>query len=157
MTTKTPLATIQDFLAQPRLALVGLSRDPGHFSHTVLKELEARGIEVVAIHPSATQIAGRTCWPRLGEETGPVGGALIMTPALKSAGAVAEALAAGVPRIWLYRAGGKGAVTEEAIELCHEAGVPVVVGECPLMYLDKAAWFHKLHAWGKHVAGSYPT
>lgn len=157
MSARTPLATIEDFLAQKRLALVGLSRDPAHFSHALLEALEGRGYQVVPLHPEAAEIAGRRCWPRLCAETGPVDGAIVMTSALAAAGAVRDALAAGVPRIWLYKAGGKGAVSDEAVELCHEAGVPVVVGECPLMYLQDAAWVHKLHAWGKHIAGSYPA
>ena len=45
-------AAIDDFLAQKRLALVGLSRNPKSFSHTVYKELVDHGYEVIAVNRS---------------------------------------------------------------------------------------------------------
>ena len=42
--------------------------------------------------------------------------------------AVADCAAAGIPRVWMYRAGGKGAVSEKAIDFCQSHGITVVPG-----------------------------
>ena len=35
--------------------------------------------------------------------------------------------------------------------LCHEAGVDVVEGACPMMFLEPVGWFHRLHRSMRHV------
>lgn len=156
MTAISTMATIQDFLAQRRLALVGLSTHPDHFSHAVFKELVAHGYDVVPVHPTASELEGRPVVHHLAELSEPVDAALIMTPAEHSAEAVQDALAAGVKRIWLHRGAGQGAVSEEALNLCENAQVALVPGECPLMFLREGSWVHRLHAWGRKVTGTWP-
>jgi len=40
-----------DFLAQRRIALVGVSRDPRDLSRALFRELRGRGYDVVPVHP----------------------------------------------------------------------------------------------------------
>src|SRR5512140_3348640 len=67
------------FLALPRIALVGLSRDDKDFSRMVFRELVKRGIDVVPVNPGAAELEGRPCFPRLADVRPPVQGALVMT------------------------------------------------------------------------------
>ena len=77
---KTTRAQIDDFLAQKRLAFVGVSRNPKDFSRGLFRELQQRGYDVIPVNPQATELDGQPCWARVQDITPPVDGALLMTP-----------------------------------------------------------------------------
>ena len=153
------LPAIRDFLAQRRIAVVGLSHDPKDFSHSVWKELAAHDHDLVGVNAAhaGEELEGRVTLARVQDADPPVDAALVLTSAERSAEAVRDALEAGVRRIWLFRAAGPGAVSDEAIALCKEAGALVIPGECPLMFQEDAAWYHRLHAGFNHLCGCYPA
>jgi uncharacterized protein len=158
--SSTSLDTIDSFLAGHRLALVGVSRDPKDFTRTVMRELLANGYEVVPVNPVASEhhdsIEGRTAYPRLTEVPGKMDGALVMTPAEVTPEVARDALAANVPRVWMHRGIGEGAVDDGAVELLRARGVEVVAGECPFMFVGKPAGAHRLHGWMRQLLGRYP-
>ena len=134
------------FLSGHRIALIGASDDPKNFSATVLRELVDHGYDVVPVNPGRTEVAGRPCYAEIGFVPGFLDGALVMVPAASAAGALKACLAVGVRNIWLFRGtGSQGAATTEASDLCREAGVTVVDGACPLMFLEPTGWFHHVH------------
>jgi predicted CoA-binding protein len=149
---------IDDFWALRRLALVGVSRDPKHFSMALWRELRGRRYDVVPVNPSATEIDGRPCFARVQDIQPPVEGAVIMTPAVASEQVVRDCAQAGIRHVWLHRGagGGPGAVSAAAVEACHEQDIDVVEGFCPFMFLPGTPFFHGIHAWMKKVTGSYP-
>ena len=86
---------------------------------------------------------------------GPLGGVLVMVKAPNSVGIVRECLALQVDHIWLFKGlGGSGAVSNEAIELCHTARVTVVEGACPLMFLEPVGVPHRIHRGLRRLNGS---
>ncbi|HJK91980.1 MAG TPA: CoA-binding protein [Polyangiaceae bacterium LLY-WYZ-15_(1-7)] len=150
-------ATIDELLAQERLLLMGASTDEKAFSRAVMRELLEKGYDVVPVNPHVEgPIEGREAYTDVAHVPGEVGAAIVMTSAEHAADAVRECLAAGVPRIWLHRGAGPGSVSDEAIALCREAGVPLVAGECPLMFVKEAGFVHRVHRFGKKVAGTLP-
>ena len=48
----TTLDDVQDFLAQRRIALVGLSRNSKDFSHVVFREMCNRGYDMIPVNPA---------------------------------------------------------------------------------------------------------
>lgn len=154
--TVTARADIDEFLALPRIALVGLSREPRHFSRMVFNELRRRGKDVVPVNPLATAVDGVACFPDVRSILPAVQGALIMTPPRASAGAVLDCAEAGVGFVWLYRSVGEGSASVDAIETCQELGVRAINGECPFMFLPDAGLIHLLHRGIRGVFGSLP-
>jgi uncharacterized protein len=150
------LETINDFLQQKRLAIVGVSRQPQDFSRALLREFRGRGYEAVPVNPAVREIDGQPCFARLQDVQPLPDTVLVMTPAAASEAIVRDCAQLGVKRVWLYRAGGKGSVCEEAVQCCVSNGISVVAGECPFMFLPDGAWFHRLHGFMKKVAGAYP-
>ena len=138
------LAVIDDFLKQKRLAVVGVSRNPKEFSNGVFRKLKASGYEVLPVNRNASEVEGEPCYASVRDLPGPVDGVLVMVPATQSAAVVQDCQAAGVKRVWLHRGGGQGAVSPEAVALARQAGMALVDGACPYMFLDKA-WFHRIH------------
>lgn len=147
---------IEDFLRQRRLAMVGVSRNRRDFSRMLFREFFERGYDMVPVHPVAAEIEGRPCARSLREITPPVDGALLLTPARLTWSLVEECAAAGVPRVWMYRAVGRGAVDERAVALCEEKGISVVPGYCPWMFFEGASLLHRIHASLLKLAGAFP-
>jgi predicted CoA-binding protein len=148
MTTK---ADIDDFLAQKRFAFVGVSRRPSDFSRVVFREFVHRGYEPVPVHPAASEIEGARCFAHVQDIQPPVDTALLMTPATISGPITQDCIAAGVKRIWFYRA------NPQAVESCRAMGIRVIPGECPMMFLPGAGTIHRFHGLVKKILGTYPS
>ena len=73
------LEMIEDFLGQKRIAMIGVSRDPKHFSVTLFEELCRRGYDVIPVNPGAPSVNGRHCFARVQDIQPPVTAALLMT------------------------------------------------------------------------------
>jgi predicted CoA-binding protein len=149
--------TIDNFLAQKRIAFAGVSRNPADFSRVLFAELVARGYDVVPVNPHASEIESRTCYSTVSAIQPGVDGALLMTGADEVDPVVEDCAAAGVRHIWLYRAAGRGAVTPTAVAFCQRNGIEVVAGECPFMFLPHTQWFHRLHGAFNKITGTYPA
>ncbi len=64
---------IDDFLAQKRIAFVGVSRDPKAFANIVYRALKERGYQLYPVNPHAAQLEGDPCHPSLAQLPEPVG------------------------------------------------------------------------------------
>jgi len=155
MAARVSLESIEKFLAQKRIAMIGISRNPTDFSISLFKELCRRGYEVVPVNPAAQEISGRQCFARVQDIQPPVDAALLMTPPAVTDDVVQDCAAAGIHHIWMYRAGGAGAVSEKAIEFCREHGIQVIRGECPFMFFSHPG-FHGIHGLVRKMTGTYP-
>ncbi len=150
------MKNIREFLGLKRIALVGVSRDRRELSRVLLRDLLARGYDVVPVHPEAASLEGRTCSARLADIQPPVEGALFMTPPAVTDRLVRECADAGIHRVWLFRGGGQGSATADTVRFCKERGLTVVAGECPFMFLPRSGLVHRVHGLVRRVCGSYP-
>ena len=150
------MALVQDFLGQKRLAVVGVSRKPEDFSRKLFLELRGRGYDVVPVNPEAAEIDGQKCYAHLQDVQPPVDGALLMTSPSASETVVQECASAGIKRVWMYRASGDGAVSQQAVRFCEAHNISIIPGECPLMFFPHGAWFHRLHGVVNRIIGRYP-
>jgi predicted CoA-binding protein len=151
-----PLETIEDFLAQKRIAMAGISRDPASFSAKLFEELCRRGYDVVPLNPNTAEVQGRRCFARIQDVQPPVEAVLLMTSPEATETVVNDCAEAGIQRVWMYRAGGRGAVSRQAVQFCRERGIQVVPGECPFMFLPDTARFHRFHGFVRKITGRYP-
>ena len=143
VTSVTLADVVGDFLAQRRLAVVGVSRRKFDFSRRLFRELRDLGYDVVPVNPQATQIEGRRCYARVSEIDPPVDAAVIITPPEETDAVVADCLAAGVLRVWLHHGRvGRGAVAPGALALGEAAGMTMIAGFCPFMFLPDTDLFH---------------
>jgi predicted CoA-binding protein len=137
--------TIDEFLALPRIGFVGASRDPKQFANSVYRHLRDGGRTLVPVHPEAASIEGDPCVRTVGDLPDGVDGVLVMLPPPATRAVVDECIAHGIGSVWLHRGVGSGAVSEEAVSACRNAGVAVVDGACPLMFAEPVGWFHRAH------------
>ena len=153
---KSTRELIDVFLAHKRLAIVGVSRNERDFTRVMFRAFAERGYEVVPVNPRVAEIDGRACYRHLQEINPPVSAALIMTTPSETEAVVQDCVKAGIKLIWLYRAVGKGAVSENAISFCAEHSIEVIPGYCPYMFFPDAGFGHRLHGMILKLTGRYP-
>ncbi len=134
---------VRDFLAQPRLAVAGLSRDPNATANLIYRRLKATGHTVFGTNPRAQEAEGERCYPNLRSIPGGVDGVLIATPPAAALEIVRECHDLGIRRVWMHRAFGAGSVSAEAVRFGREHAMTVIGGACPLMYCGAVDPFHR--------------
>jgi predicted CoA-binding protein len=82
--------------------------------------------------------------------------ALLLTSPEVTNSVVRDCVEAGIKRIWMYRGGGQGSVSAEAVEYCRTHGVELVPGQCPFMYLSPVRSAHRFHRFIFKITGKYP-
>jgi predicted CoA-binding protein len=153
---RTSLDTIRNFLSHKRIAMVGISRNPQDFSAKLFEEFCRHGYDMVPVNPAALEIHARPCFACLQDVQPPIHAALMMTAPAVTETVVHDCAEAGINIVWMYRAAGKGAVSDQAIRLCREHGIQVIPGECPFMFLPETAGFHRFHGFVRKITGRYP-
>lgn len=141
----TTLQDVQDCLNRKRLAFAGVSRSEKDFTRMLFRELVRRGYDPVPVHPAAQDIEGRKAYAKVQQIDPPVEWVLITAPPKQAESIVLDCAQAGIQRVWLYRAVGKGSVSRAAVSYCRNKGIRVVEGYCPYMFWPDAAWLHKFH------------
>jgi predicted CoA-binding protein len=139
--------SIDEFLAQDHIAFVGVSRNTKEFANSVYRRLREGGRVLYPVNPAAdgAPLEGDRSYPRLADVPDPVDGVVVMVPAAAAAAVVEEAAARRIPRVWLYRGIGPGAVSPEAVQLCRDYGITVVDGACPFMFEEPVRGVHRVH------------
>ena len=145
-------ATIDAFVSEPALAIVGVSRWGKGFGNAAMRELQSKGYRVYAIHPLAEDIKTGTFYRRFSDLPEHVNAALLVIPPEQVIDVAMEAAAAGVRRIWLQQ----GAESPVAVARCRELGLDVVAGECILMFA-RPGGVHKAHRWVRGLFGKLPV
>jgi predicted CoA-binding protein len=127
---------IDDFLAQKRIAVAGVSRDPkgGHGGNVVYQRLKDRGYQVFAVNPNADTVEGDPCYRNLAAIPGGVDAVVIATTPAVTPSVVQECRDLGITRVWMHRSFAGGSVSKEAHDLCRQSGIACIAGGCPLMY-----------------------
>jgi predicted CoA-binding protein len=143
---------INDFTAQKRIAVVGVSRSGRKFGNMAYKELKARGYEVYPVNPSAREIDGERCYGSLHEIPVPVDGVLTSVQPDATLRTLRECTSLGVKRVWMQN----GSESEEAIRFCQENGISEVHGECILMFAPPVRSFHGVHRFFVKLSGKLP-
>jgi uncharacterized protein len=132
----TAEAAIDDFLAQKRIAVAGVSREPGgkHGGSIIYKRLKERGYEVFAVNPNTDTVEGDPCFCDLASIPGGVDAVVIATTPAVAPSVARECKELGITRVWMHRSFGGGSVSSEAHAYCRQNGIASIAGGCPLMY-----------------------
>ncbi|HYM22249.1 MAG TPA: CoA-binding protein [Vicinamibacterales bacterium] len=142
---------INQFVALPALALVGLSQSGRKFGNLACRELRAKGYRVYPIHPLAGTIEGVRCYRTFADLPERVDALLVVVTPESAIDAVRDAAAAGIHHVWLQQ----GAESPELLSLCDSLGLTVVSGECILMF-TRPKGVHNVHRWLRSVFGRLP-
>ncbi len=140
---------VEEFLAEKRIAVVGVSRSRG-FGNEAFKTLASQGYEVFPVNPQAETVEGRPCFKNLADIPGSVGAVLSAVPKSATKGIVDDCQRLGIKNLWITQGSG----TKEAIQAAQAAKLNVVHHACILMYAQPKS-IHKFHGWINKALGLY--
>ena len=146
----------EEFLSHDRIAVAGVSRSGDSAANPVYRRLRKEGYDVFAVNPAATEVEGDPCWPSLAEVPAELDGVIIATHPDVSDDVARECVEIGVPRVWFHRSFGTGSVSDEAVRVCREAGISVLAGACPMMFLEPVDVVHRCMRWVLDRTGGLP-
>ncbi len=146
----------EEFLAQKRIAVAGVSRRSDQPANAIYRKLRDAGREVFAINPKTEEAEGDVCYPDLVSVPAGIDAVVVATPPAASEQVVRQCAELGISRVWMHRSFGQGSVSDAAVEACREHGIAVIPGGCPMMFCEPVDVAHKCMRWLLGVAGKLP-
>jgi predicted CoA-binding protein len=146
----------EEFLAQQRIAVAGVSRDGEQPANLIYRRLRDTGHEVYAVNPNAGEVEGDPCYPTVRAVPAELDGVVVVTAPEIADRVVEDAHQAGVPRVWLHRGIGTGSSSQTAVDFCTEHGIAVIPGGCPNMFGDTSDPGHRCMRVLLQLSGKVP-
>ena len=147
---------VKDFLAQKRIAVVGVSRSGSGTANVVYQRLKATGHEVFAVNPNTETVEGDPCYPRVQAIPQGVGAVMIVTTPAVTDQVVRDCHEAGIKRVWMHCSvmHGVRSTSDAAVQFCRDNGIAVIPAGCPLMFDGNVDVFHKFMRWWMARSGN---
>lgn len=145
------LKSINEFIDNQPIALVGVSRNPKKFGYTAFKELKEKGMKIVPVNRETNTIMGEKSYPNVTDLPSDVKGIIVMTKKDQTASVVREAKKKGIKQIWIQQM----ADSKEALDELKDSGINFITGECILMHY-KPHSIHKFHGGLMRFFGRFP-
>ncbi len=160
MTAHTLGDKVEEFLAQRRIAVAGVSRDASRHpvGNLIYRRLKDTGHQVFAVNPNMETFEGDRCYPDVASIPGGVDGVVAITRPEATEAIVHQCAEAHVPRVWMHQSFAKSStsVSPGAVEFCNEHGIQVIAGACPMMYGPGADFGHRCMRWMLGLTGGLP-
>ena len=160
MQTTTLEKKVDDFLAQKRIAVAGVSRDKSNHpvGNLIYQRLRATGHDVFAVSPHMLSFEGDACYPDLQSIPGGVDGVVIITRPGITEQIVRACHAAGIARVWMHQSLANGSsVSRAAVEFCDQHDISVIAGACPMMFGPHVDFGHTCLRLYLKITGGLPT
>lgn len=135
---------VQDFLAQKRIAVVGVSdkRDTG--CNLAYQKFKDAGYEVFAVNPRIASFQGDACYPDLTSLPAKPDAVFILANPKVTDQIVQQCVGLGVKHVWMHcmmgvkpgLAASMTSVSPSAVDVCNANGIAVIPGSCPNQYLN---------------------
>ncbi len=148
--------SVDDFLAQKRIAVVGVSRSGRQAANTVYRKLRGAGYQVFAVNPNADEVEGDTCFPNLTSIPGSVEAVVIAATPEVTESVVRDCAEQGISRVWMHRSFGTGSVSQAAVDFCRDNNITVIPGGCPMMFCAPVDFGHRCMRWVLSLTGGLP-
>jgi len=135
---------VQEFLAQERIAVVGVSDKRETGCNLAYRKFKEKGYSVSAVNPRLTSFEGEACYPDLKAIPEKPEAVFILTRPSITEEVVQQCVELGIQYVWMHRmmgtkpglAGGITSVSQDAVNMCHEHGITVIPGSCPNQFLN---------------------
>ena len=155
---------IHDFLAQKKIAVVGVSDKRETGCNLAYRKFKSAGYSVSAVNPHLTAFEGDPCYPDLKSIPEKPDAVFILTNPKVTEGIVQQCVDLGVKQVWMHclmgtkpgLVSGMTSVSSDAVRMCRENGISVIPGACPNQFLKpdfghtlmrvmfRAVGFHKI-------------
>lgn len=121
--------SLRPFFEPKTIAVIGASRTPGKWGHTVLRNIVSGGFggRVFPVNPNAVEVLGLPCYASVRDLPEPAELAIVVLPAEQVLGAVEECAEAGVKGLIVISSGfaeiGQTDLQDRLVSICRRAGI----------------------------------
>ena len=134
---------VQDFLAQEKIAVVGVSDQRETGCNLAYRKFKETGYAVSAVNPRLTSFEGDPCYPDLKSIPEKPDAVFILTNPKVTEEVVQQCVDLGIQRVWMHcmmgtkpgLAASMTSVSQDAVSMCRENGITVIPGSCPNQFL----------------------
>jgi predicted CoA-binding protein len=134
---------VQDFLAQKKIAVVGVSDKRETGCNLGYRRFKEAGYTVTAVNPHLTTFDDAPCYPDLKSIPETPDAVFILANPKVTEEIVQQCVDLGIKHVWMHNmmgtkpglASGMTSVSPEAVRLCREHGIAVIPGSCPNQFL----------------------
>jgi predicted CoA-binding protein len=134
---------VQDFLAQKKIAVVGVSDKRETGCNANYHKFKDAGYIVYPVNPHVTAFDGSPCYPDLVSLPEKPDAVFILANPSVTDKIVQQCVDLGIKHVWMHcmmgtkpgLAEGMTSVSPEAVKMCHENGISVIPGTCPNQFL----------------------
>jgi hypothetical protein len=140
--SKTDLL-VKDFLAQKKIAVVGVSDKRETGCNLAYRKFKENGYQVSAVNPRISTYDGAPCYPDLKSIPEKPDAVFILARPEVTDMIVQQCVDLGIQRVWMHcllgtkpgLAASMTSVSPKAVQMCEEHGISVIPGTCPNQYL----------------------
>jgi predicted CoA-binding protein len=135
---------VQDFLAQKRIAVVGVSDKRETGCNLAYRQFKQAGYSVTAVNPRISTFEGAPCYPDLQSVPEKPDAVFILANPKVTDLIVQQCVDLGIKHVWMHcmmgtrpgLAANMTSVSQDAVRVCHEHGIAVIPGSCPNQFLN---------------------
>ena len=135
---------VKDFLAQKKIAVVGVSDKRETGCNMAYKKFKENGYQVYAVNPRISTFEGAPCYPDLKSIPDRPEAVFILTSPKVTVEIVQQCVDLGIKHVWMHcmmgtkpgLAASMTSVAREAVELGRQNGIAVIPGSCPNQFLN---------------------
>ncbi len=143
----------QSFLQSKTVAVAGVSSKGDVAANIIYKKLRDLEYEIYPVNPNAIVVEGDPSYPSLKAIPKPVDLVVIGTHPDVTAGIIDECIELNIKQVWIHKSLGLGSYHEKAIQKAQAAGIRLIPGGCPMMFLEPVDPAHKCMKWFFRVSG----
>ncbi len=135
---------VHDFLAQKKIAIVGVSDKRETGCNLNYKKFRENGYQVYAVNPRIDSFEGDKCYPDLASIPETVDAVFILANPKVTEQIVSQCVDLGVKHVWMHcmmgtkpgLAAGMTSVSQSAVDMCKANGIAIIPGSCPNQFLQ---------------------
>ncbi len=134
---------VEDFLAQKKIAVVGVSDKRETGCNLAYKKFKENGYQVYAVNPRIATYDGDQCYPDLKSIPEKPEAVFILTSPKVTEQIVQQCVDLGIKYVWMHclmgtkpgLAAGMTSVSQSAVEICKANSITIIPGACPNQFL----------------------
>jgi hypothetical protein len=135
---------VQDFLAQKKIAVVGVSDKRETGCNAGYHRFKEAGYTVYPVNPRLTTFEGENCYPDLKSIPDKPDAVFVLANPKVTELIVQQCVDLGIQHVWMHcmmgtkpgLAANMTSVSQDAVRVCQEHGIAVIPGACPNQYLN---------------------
>jgi len=134
---------VHDFLAQKKIAVVGVSDKRETGCNMAYKKFKENGYKVYGVNPRISTYEGDVCYADLKSIPERPDAVFILASPKVTDQIVQQCVDLGIKHVWMHcmmgvkpgLAASMTSVSQEAVEMCKANGIAVIPGTCPNQFL----------------------